>query len=198
MAPAGDQRAFGAGLVQLEHEAGVIVEAAAEACGEFDRVHVDAARGEEAGPGLEQIERAVERNLGVGCEVAQLARRFVGIAGDREEALDQGARFARQPESARSKAPPVRGNGRQSQRRRRPPTAAMPAIEQQIHDQVMRFLRVGIGECREHALVFGRAVGVCQRQLVEIVGERGFAVEILDQAAPPRRREIERGDKGGK
>src|SRR5882724_12375249 len=62
IAPAGDQLPGGASLriVQLEHEARVVVEAAAEGGREPDAAHVDAARGQKAGAALEQIERRVE------------------------------------------------------------------------------------------------------------------------------------------
>ena len=55
------------------------------------RRDIDAARGEEAGAGLEQIERGRERDLGVGRERAQARAR----RRDRrrcQEALDQRAR----------------------------------------------------------------------------------------------------------
>ncbi len=58
---------------------------------------VDAARGEKAGARLEQIERRAERNFGVTGKRVQFARRFVGIALERQKALDQRARVARQP-----------------------------------------------------------------------------------------------------
>ena len=66
--------------MQLEHEAGVVVEAAAERGRELDARDVDAARGEEAGAALEQVERGAEVELGVGRERAQLGG---GLVRDR-------------------------------------------------------------------------------------------------------------------
>src|SRR5262249_58462164 len=94
---AGDQQIAAVGLVQLENETGVIIEAAAESGGEFDLAHLEPACGEKSGARLEQIERLPERYFGVRGERAQFAGRIVRIAGDREEALDQCAGVARQP-----------------------------------------------------------------------------------------------------
>src|SRR5215467_12575363 len=62
IAPASDQLPGGTSLriVQLEHEARVVVEAAAEGGRELDAANVDATRGQEAGAALEQIERGVK------------------------------------------------------------------------------------------------------------------------------------------
>ena len=53
---------------------------------------------------------------------------------------------------------------------------------------------VGAGERREHALVFRARLGGGVRQAVEVVAQAAGAVEVLDQAALPRRREVERAD----
>ena len=182
--------------MQFEHEAGVIVEAAAEIGGEFDGAHVDAAGGQKAGARFEQIERRAERDFGVGRERAQFARRIVRIAGDRQEALDQRAGLARQPRrriERRLFEETVGDFGDRAAADR-----GDAGDREQIGDQMMRRLRIGAGERGEHALIFLRAVGGSERHLIEIVLERGFAVEILDQAALPHRRQIERGDESRK
>jgi len=97
VAAAGDEWAFAARVVQLEDEAGVIVDAAAERRREMDGADIDAACGEKAGAGLEEIERGRERKVGVRGERTQFAGGFVGIAAHGEEALDQGAGLLRQP-----------------------------------------------------------------------------------------------------
>ena len=74
----------------------------------------------------------------------------------------------------------------------------MPAMDKKIGDEVMRRLGIGAGKRREHALIFRRSVCASERQFIEIVRQRPLSVEILDQAALPRRRQIERGDKSGK
>ena len=195
VAAAGDQRAFGARIVQLEHEAGVVVEAAAEPGRELDRPHIDAARGEKAGAGLEQIERRRQRELGVGGERAQFAGGFVGIAAHGEEALDQRARLARQPRSGAERRLFEEALGDLGDR------AAADRFDagngEKVGDEMMRRLRVGTGERGKHALIFRPAVGRGQSQLIEIVRQRPLPVEILDQAAFPGRRQIERGDEGG-
>ena len=83
--------------MQLEHEAGVVVKAAAEARREFDRAYVDAARGKKSGAGLEQFERAFERDLGVGGDPDEALGELRALAADGKEALDQRAGLARQP-----------------------------------------------------------------------------------------------------
>ena len=83
--------------MQFEHEAGVVVEAAAERGREADALDVDAARGEKAGAAFEQIERRRRASSLASAASARSSRRgLVGIAGDGEEALDQRARLARQ------------------------------------------------------------------------------------------------------
>ena len=69
---------------------------------------------------------------------------------------------------------------------------------EKIGDEVMRGPGIGTGQRREHALIFRRPTGGGERELIEIVRQRPFPVEILDQAALPGRRQIERGDEGGK
>src|ERR1700716_1181139 len=80
-----------AGVVKLEHEPGVIIEAAAEGGGKADATDVDAACGKKAGAALEQVERGVERDLGLAREGAQVRRGLIGIAADGEEFFDQCA-----------------------------------------------------------------------------------------------------------
>src|SRR5712691_8736576 len=81
IAPAGDQLPGGASLriVQLEHEARVVIEAAAEGGRELDPADVDAARGQKAGAALEQIERSVKLERAILGDSAQLSRRLVRI-----------------------------------------------------------------------------------------------------------------------
>src|SRR3982074_933842 len=71
-----------AGVVKLEHEPGVIIEAAAEGGGKADATDVDAACGKKAGAALEQVERGVERDLGLAREGAQVRRGLIGIAAE--------------------------------------------------------------------------------------------------------------------
>src|SRR3977135_753395 len=82
IAPAGDQLPGGASsrIVQLEHEARVVVEAAAEGGRELDAAAVDAARGQKASAALEQIERGVKLERAILGDGAQLGRRLVRIA----------------------------------------------------------------------------------------------------------------------
>ena len=61
----------------------------------------------------------------------------------------------------------------------------------------MRSLRIGAVERREHALIFLGAVRRRECELIEIMRQRGLAVEILLQPPPPDRREIERVDESG-
>ena len=83
--------------MQLEHHAGVIVERPAEGGGEADRAHVDAAGGNEAGALLKRVERGGEIELRFGGERAQCGERLVGVAFDREIALEHRRRFRREP-----------------------------------------------------------------------------------------------------
>ena len=117
VAAAGDQRPVRRGrrIVQLEHEAGVVVEAAAIGGREADAADIDAARGEKAGAAFEQIERRLDAKTGRAGERAQFGRGLVGIAGDGEEFFDQRPRRAAAAWSRR-RAPPVRGSARRSRR----------------------------------------------------------------------------------
>ena len=156
VAAAGDERTLGARVMQLEHEAGVVIEAAAERRGEMDRAHVDAARGKKAGARLEQIERRRKRELGVGGERAQFAGGFVRIAAHGEEALDQRAGLARQPRSGAKrglfeKALGDLGDGTAADR-------GDAGDGEKIGDEMMRRLGIGAGERGEHALIFRRTV----------------------------------------
>src|SRR4029453_10110658 len=98
-----------------------------------------------------EIERTVELELAVGGDRAQLGRGLVGIARDREEALDQRARLLRQrglraerrllEEAVRDLA-----HGTSADR-------ADAGDREQIGDQRARALRVGAPERRQHALI---------------------------------------------
>ena len=179
-------------VMQLEHEAGVVVEAAAERGGEPDAADVDAARGQKAGAALEQIERAVERDAGVLGERPQLGRRLVGLARDGEEPLDQRAGLPRQRR--------LHAHGRLLEKAvrdladRAAADRADAGDREQIGDQRMRGARIGAGERRQHALIFGLGVGGADGQAVEIVRQRGLVIEILHQPPLPGRRQIERRD----
>ena len=119
-----------------------------------------------------------------------------GIAAHGEEAFDQRAGLARQPRPGAERGLFEKALGDLGDR------AAADRFDagdrEKIGDEVMRGLGIGTGQRGEHALVFRRAVGGGERELVEIVRQRPFPVEILDQAALPGRRQIERGDEGGK
>ncbi len=182
--------------MQLEHEAGVIVEAAAEGGREPDASDVDPARGEKAGAALEQVERGIERDLGVAGKGAQLGRGCVGIAADGEEFLDQRAGLPRQ-------------RGLRAERRllekavgdladRAPADRGDAGDREQVGDQRMCRFRVGAGERGEHALVFRPRPRGADGEPIEILRQRGLVVEVLDQPPLPGRREIERGDQRGK
>ena len=199
VAAAGDQLPGGARtrIVQLEHEAGVVVEAAAERGREADAGDVDAARRQKAGAALEQVERGIEREVGVARERAQLGRRRVGIAADRREIVSISARVSLRQRALRAerrlleeavgdladRAPADRGDA---------------GDREQIGDQRMRApsgrsrrappARPGIPAARARRT---------DRQAIEVVRERGFAVEVLDQPPLPRRRQVERGDQRG-
>ncbi len=184
--------------MQLEDKARVIVDAAAERGRKFDRTHVDAARDEKSGPGLEQVECRsecpAERDLGVGRKLAQFTCRLVGIALQRQEALDQRAGLARQPRRCIDRRLLEETIGDLGDR-----TAAdgsNAGDREEVGDEMMRGFGVGAGQSRKHALIFLRAVGGRERQFIEIVRQRGFAVEIFFQPPPPYRREIERIDEG--
>ena len=154
IASAGDQRpgvACGR-IVQLEHEAGVVVEAAAEGGGELDAADVDAARGQKAGAALEQIERGIERDLGVAGKGAQLGRGLVGIAADGEEFLDQRARLPRQRGLRPERRLLEKAIGDLADRA--PADGGDAGDREQVGDQRMRGLGIGAGERSQHALVF--------------------------------------------
>ena len=153
--------------MQLEHEAGVVVEAAAEGGGEADAGDVDAARGKKAGAALEQVERGVERDPGVAREGAQLRRGLVRIAADGEEALDQRAGFLRQ-------------RGLRAERRllekavgdlahRAAADGGDAGDREQVGDERMRGLGVGAGERGQHALVFRPRVRGADGEPVEVL-----------------------------
>ena len=138
--------------MQLEHEAGVVVEAAAERGREADARDVDAVRGEEAGAALEQVERGAELELGVGRERAQRVGGLVRIARDGEELLDQRARLARQAGACAERRLLEEAVGDLADRAAADRGDA--GDREQIGDQRVRGLRVGAGERGEHALIF--------------------------------------------
>ena len=176
--------------MQFEHEAGVVVEAASERGRELDARDVDAARGEEAGAALEQVERGAERDLGFGRERAKLRGGFVGIARYRQEPFNQGAGLARQRVGGaeRGLLKEALGDFTDGAAAHR----ADAGDRQQIGDQRTCALRIGAGERGEHALVLRLCVGGGEREYIKVVRERGLSIEIFHQAALPRRREIER------
>ena len=180
--------------MQFEDETGVVVEAAAEGGGETDRAHVDAAGGEEAGARFKEINRRGERNFGVGGERAQFAGSFIGIAGKRQETFDQRAGLAWQARRRIERGLFEEAVGDLGHRAAADGGDA--GDRKQIRDEVMRRLGIGVGERREHALVFRRPGGGGERELIEVVRQRRFAVEILDQPTFPDRREIEGGNEG--
>ena len=70
--------------MQFEHEAGVVVEAAAEGGRKPDAPHVDAASSEEAGAALEQAALGAQTSLPQ--ETRALIDKFLAIGGDPDEA----------------------------------------------------------------------------------------------------------------
>ena len=180
--------------VQLEFEAGVIIEPAAERGGKPRELGVDAARGHEADAAFELIDGGCEIELGVGGERTQLRDRFIGVARDREEALDDRERVARQRAALQCRlfeeAVGDFGN--------RPSTHIGGAGDRhQVGDQRQRRLAVGAGKGCQHALVFVAAGRGGERQPLDIVGEADLAVEVLDQPPPPDRVEFKRVDQRG-
>ena len=177
--------------MQLEFEAGVVIEPAAERGGKPHEPGVDAARGHEADAAFELIDGGCEIELGVGGERTQLRHRFIRIARDREEALDDVERVARQRAALQRRlfeeAVGDFGN-------RASADIGGAGDRHQVGDQRQRRLAVGAGERRQHALIFVAAGRGRERQPLDIVGEADLAVEILDQPPPPHRIEIERVD----
>ena len=64
----------------------------------------------------------------------------------------------------------------------------------QVGDQRQRRLAVGAGQGCQHAFIFVAAGRGRERQPLDVLGQADLAVEILDQAAPPHRIELERLD----
>src|SRR5260370_1412826 len=83
-------------VVQFELKAGVVIHPAPERGGKPRLRDIDAARGHEADAAFQFIDGGSDVEFGVGGERAQLRDRSVGIARDREKALDDGERIARQ------------------------------------------------------------------------------------------------------
>src|SRR5476649_918654 len=98
VASAGDQLAhhLGSRIVQLEHDASVVIDTAAETGGKPDACNIDAARGDKASAVFKQFNFAAKCNLGIGGKSAQCGGRLVGAAGNRKEAFDQCAHLLRQ------------------------------------------------------------------------------------------------------
>ncbi len=121
--------------------------------------------------------------------------RIIGRAGDREKPLDQRAGLARQRVGGAElglldETVGDLADGAAADR-------ADAGDRQQIGDERMGRLGIGIGQRRKHALVLRAAVDGRQREALEILGERRLAVEILEQAPLPCRREFERRDQRG-
>ena len=130
IAPAGDELAGGrrAGIVQLEHEAGVVVEPAAEGGREADAPDIDAARGKKAGAALEQVERGVERRS---WRRAQSARSSAAASSGSPPMARKFSISARVSRGSAVCAPSAACSRKRSaiSPTERPPTAVMPAIE---------------------------------------------------------------------
>ena len=119
-----------------------------------------------------------------------------GSPRDGEEFLDQRARLARQRGRWR-RAPPARGSARRSRRRVRPPTVLMPAIDSRSVTSACAAFGSEPASAASTPWYSGLLVRRTEREHVEVVRERGLAVEVLHQAALPGRREIERRDQRG-
>lgn len=166
--------------MQFEFEAGVIVEAASERGRKARLLHVDAARGHEADPAFELVDGSAEVELRVRGERAEFGDGIVGIARDRQEALEHGDRLARQRAAlqrrllqetvgdlGRGAAPDIGGAG----------------DRHQIGDEGERSLAVGAGERGQHTLIFAAGRGGRGRQLLQI-----FSRLILRLKSLTRRR----------
>ena len=110
---------------------------------------------------------AGEIELGVVGERAQLRHRIVGIARDREEALDDGERVARQCAALQRRlfeeAVGDLGN-------RAAADIGGAGDRHQVGDQRQRRLAVGAGKRRQHALIFVAAGRGRERQPLDVVG----------------------------
>src|SRR5262245_9846232 len=166
--------------MQLEYEAGVVVEAAAEGGGETDAPDIDAARGKKTGAALEAVERGIERDLVIAREGAQLGGRLVGIAADGEECFDQRARRLRQRGLRPERRLLEKAVGDLADRAAA--DRADAGDREQVGDQRVRGLGIGAGERRQYALVLGPRMRGADGQSLEIVRQRALVVEILDQS----------------
>ncbi|MGY3652683.1 hypothetical protein ACVWW2_007974 [Bradyrhizobium sp. LM4.3] len=150
-----------ASVMQLEFEAGVIVETASERGREAGLLHVDTARSHEADPAFELVDSGSEVELRVSGERAQLGDSVVGIAGDSEESFEHGDGLARQRAAlqrrllqeavgdlGRGAAADIGGAG----------------DRHQIGDEGQRGLAVGAGQRGQHALIFAAGRRSCGRQ----------------------------------
>ena len=196
IASARDQRAVVAcgRIVQLEHEAGVIVEAAAEGGGEPDAGDVDAARGEKAGAALEQIERGIERDLASRAKARSSAAASSGSPLMARN-FSISARVSRGSDVCAPSAACSRKRSAISPTER-PPTAVMPAIESRSVTSACAALGSEPASAASTPW-YSAPVRAADAEPFEIVLERGLVIEVLDQAPLPGRCQIERGDQRG-
>ena len=117
------------GSVQFEHEAGVVVEAAAERGREADARDVDAARGEEAGAAFEQIERWRQRSAMLAS--AASARSSAAASSGSPLIARKRSISPRTSRGSLALAPSAACSRKRSaiSPTERPPTAVMPAID---------------------------------------------------------------------
>ena len=115
----------------------------------------------------------------------------VGIARDREKALDDAKRIARQRSALQGRLleETVGDFGN-----RATTDIGGAGNRHQVGDQRQRRLAVGAGQGGEHALIFIAARRGGERQPLDIRRQVDLAVEILDQPPAPDRIEAERID----
>ena len=122
-----------------------------------------------------------------------MRHRSVRIARDREKALDDGERIARQRAALQ---------GRLFQEAigdfgdRAPADIGGACNRHQVGHERQRRLAVGAGERRKHAFVFATSGSGCERQSLDVLDQADLAVEILDQPPPPDRIEPKRVNQG--
>ena len=131
----------------------------------------DAARGEKAGAGFEQIERRHPSEILASAASARnsAAASSGSPAIDRKRSISarvsRGSRVGAFSADLFEKAVGDLGDRAAADR-------GDAGDRQQIGDQMMRGLRIGAGERREHALIFLRPVRGRDRELIEIVRQR--------------------------
>ena len=161
------------------------------------RRDVDAARGEEAGAALEQVERGVEVDLGRRSRSARSSAAALSGSPAIARKRSISARVSCGSEVCAPSAACSRKRSAISPTER-PPTALMPAIDSRSVTSACAAFGIGAGHRREHALIFRRArAPALTASTSRSRSSASGAVEILDQAALPRRREIERRDQRG-